>query len=139
MNKILISTTTLIEMGNKKFNPFNMNLDGFSRSIMMTASDFDDIFEQIHHKYSAKSRVPPEIQLVFAFSSAAIFHHAGNCVKSTDSDKKTEEKKKDTEEEVKEKASAPVKRKMRGPSASLTLPLGGDDDMNTMQNIANLI
>ncbi len=129
MNKLLISTTTLIELGNQKFNPFNMNLDGFSKSIMMTASDFDDIFDQIHHKYSAKSRVPPEIQLIFAFTSAAIFHHAGNCVKTKSVVKEDETPVKQDSVSTENKP----KRKMRGPTTSMALPL------DQMQNIANIM
>jgi hypothetical protein len=82
MQKILISITTAVEMLNNHFDPFNFKLDGLSKSIMLSIDDFTDVFEQLYDKYSGKSKVAPELQLVFALCSAAVFHHAGNCIKS---------------------------------------------------------
>ncbi|CAN0470182.1 unnamed protein product, partial [Phaeothamnion confervicola] len=81
MQKVLVSITAFVEMANKRFDPFSLQLDGFSKSILMSIGEFDDIFEQLHHKYSGRSKMPPELSLVFAFSSAAVFHHASNCLK----------------------------------------------------------
>lgn len=80
MRRVLVTITTLIETGNSFFNPFNLRLDGFSESMMLNLNDYDDCFEQIHHKYSGRSSVGPEMQILFTFLSAAIFHHAGNAI-----------------------------------------------------------
>lgn len=80
MRQMLISITTLVEMGNRYFNPFNLQLDGFSQSMMRSLSDFDDCFDQLHHKYSNRTSMGPETQLLFTFVSSAVFHHAGNAV-----------------------------------------------------------
>jgi len=80
MRRVLVTITTLVETGNSYFNPFNLRLDGFSESMMLNLDDYDDCFEQIHHKYSGRSSVGPEMQIMFTFMSAAIFHHAGNAI-----------------------------------------------------------
>ncbi|CAM9115436.1 unnamed protein product, partial [Ectocarpus sp. 12 AP-2014] len=80
MRRVLVTITTLVETGNAYFNPFNLRLDGFSESMMLNLDDYDDCFEQIHHKYSGRSSVGPEMQIMFTFMSAAIFHHAGNAI-----------------------------------------------------------
>ncbi|CAN0448807.1 unnamed protein product, partial [Ectocarpus sp. 12 AP-2014] len=80
MRRVLVTITTLVETGNAYFNPFNLRLDGFSESMMLNLDDYDDCFEQIHHKYSGRSSVGPEMQILFTFMSAAIFHHAGNAI-----------------------------------------------------------
>ncbi|CAM9101202.1 unnamed protein product [Ectocarpus sp. 8 AP-2014] len=80
MRRVLVTITTLVETGNAYFNPFNLRLNGFSESMMLNLNDYDDCFEQIHHKYSGRSSVGPEMQILFTFMSAAIFHHAGNAI-----------------------------------------------------------
>ncbi|CAM9204902.1 unnamed protein product [Pylaiella littoralis] len=80
MRRVLVTITTLVETGNAYFNPFNLRLGGFSESMMLNLDDYDDCFEQIHHKYSGRSSVGPEMQIMFTFMSAAIFHHAGNAI-----------------------------------------------------------
>lgn len=80
MRRVLVTITTLVETGNSYFNPFNLRLEGFSESMMLNLDDYDDCFEQIHHKYSGRSSVGPEMQILFTFMSAAIFHHAGNAI-----------------------------------------------------------
>lgn len=80
MRQVLVSITTMIEMGNAYFNPFNLRLEGFSKNMMLSLSDYDDCFDQLHHKYSGRSSVGPEMQIMFTFLSAAVFHHAGNAI-----------------------------------------------------------
>ena len=91
MRRVLVTITTLIETGNSYFNPFNLRLEGFSENMMLNLDDYDDCFEQIHHKYSGRSSMGPEMQILFTFMSAAIFHHAGNVIggnkRGTSSDK----------------------------------------------------
>ena len=87
MQQVLVSVTTLVEMGNSYFNPFNLRLDGFSKNMMLSLSDYDDCFDQLHHKYSGRSSTGPELQLMFTFASAAIFHHAGNAINAKDDSK----------------------------------------------------
>jgi hypothetical protein len=91
MQKGFVSMTAFLEMLNQTYDPFRVNLDGFSKSIMLSIDEYTEIFEDIHHKWTGKSRFPPELHLVIAFVSSAVFHHAGNCMKDNmkSSNKKT--------------------------------------------------
>ena len=78
MQQMLISAATFIEFGNMMFDPFNLKLNGFSKNMLLTVSDYDDSLEEIHHKWSGKSAVGPEMMVLFSFVTSAVFHHAGN-------------------------------------------------------------
>ncbi|CAM9098517.1 unnamed protein product, partial [Sphacelaria rigidula] len=93
MRRVLVTITTLVETGNAYFNPFNLRLEGFSESMMLNLDDYDDCYEQIHHKYSGRSSVGPEMQIMFTFTSAAIFHHAGNAIGRSRGHDSTEKRK----------------------------------------------
>lgn len=85
MQHILITIATVIEFANSAVNPFNLRLDGFSKNLMLTVSDYDDSLEQLHHKWSGRTSVGPEMTLLFTFVTSAIFHHAGNVMTGTTS------------------------------------------------------
>lgn len=78
MQQMLISAATFIEFGNMMFDPFNLKLNGFSKNMLLTVSDYDDSLEEIHHKWSGKTSIGPEVMVMFSFITSAIFHHAGN-------------------------------------------------------------
>ena len=80
---MLISAATFIEFGNMMFDPFNLKLNGFSKNMLLTVSDYDDSLEEIHHKWSGKTAVGPEMMVLFSFITSAIFHHAGNTTTSS--------------------------------------------------------
>ena len=83
MQQMLISAATFIEFGNMMFDPFNLKLNGFSKNMLLTVSDYDDSLEEIHHKWSGKTAVGPEMMVLFSFITSAIFHHAGNTTTSS--------------------------------------------------------
>lgn len=74
----LITLATILEFANNLINPFNLKLQGFSRSMMLTVSDYDDSLEAIHHKWSGRTSMGPELTVLFTFATSAVFHHAGN-------------------------------------------------------------
>lgn len=74
----LITLATILEFANSVLNPFNLKLQGFSRNMMLTVSDYDDSLEAIHHKWSGKTSIGPELTVLFTFATSAVFHHAGN-------------------------------------------------------------
>lgn len=78
MQHILITAATIVEFANSVVNPFNLKLSGFSKSLMLTVSDYDDSLEELHHKWSGRTSVGPEMTVLFTFVTSAIFHHAGN-------------------------------------------------------------
>lgn len=74
----LITMATILEFANNMINPFNLKLQGFSRNMMLTVSDYDDSLEAIHHKWSGRTTIGPELTVLFTFATSAVFHHAGN-------------------------------------------------------------
>ena len=146
MQQMLISAATFIEFGNMMFDPFNLKLNGFSKNMLLTVSDYDDSLEEIHHKWSGKTAVGPEMMVLFSFITSAIFHHAGNTTTSSTTkssgssgssfmnlfssmmpgkpkaevpEKPVSPAKKETANEPTNVSDVPKKRKtMKGPSAS---------------------
>lgn len=82
MQHMLITAATIVEFANSFVNPFNLKLQGFSKNLMLTVSDYDDSLEEIHHKWSGRTAVGPEMTVLFTFVTSAIFHHAGNVMNS---------------------------------------------------------
>ena len=82
--RMLMTFITGIEFVNKKFDPFDFDLDGWSESINDNLTEYDDIFEELHEKYKGKANLPPEIKLMFALGgSAFIFHLQKTAFKSS--------------------------------------------------------
>eukprot|EP00752_Nemacystus_decipiens_P017452 g15646.t1 len=79
----LITMATILEFANNVINPFNLRLQGFSRNMMLTVSDYDDSLEAIHHKWSGRTAIGPELTVLFTFATSAVFHHAGNVSNSS--------------------------------------------------------
>ena len=60
--KMLIASVTALEFLNNKFDPWDIQLDGWSESVMENIEDYDDIFEELYEKYNTKVNAP-EIRL----------------------------------------------------------------------------
>lgn len=76
--KMLMAIITGFEFLNNKFDPFDINLDGWSESINDGINDYDDIFEELHEKYKGKANLPPELKLMFALGGSAFMFHLRN-------------------------------------------------------------
>ena len=83
MQHMLITAATIVEFANSIVNPFNLKLQGFSKNLMLTVSDYDDSLEELHHKWSGRTAVGPEMTVLFTFVTSAIFHHAGNVMSTS--------------------------------------------------------
>ena len=46
---------------NKRYNPFEMQLDGWSESVHESIDDFDPVFEELYAKYNKSMHVSPEL------------------------------------------------------------------------------
>lgn len=78
MQKYLVSFTSMIEMVSEWYNPFNLKLHGYSKSVLLTMKDYDPILEDLHYKYSNSVSVGPELKLVLALASSVFFYHTGH-------------------------------------------------------------
>jgi hypothetical protein len=74
----LLTCVTGLEFLNQKFNPMDVNLDGWSESINENQEDFDEIFEELYDKYKDKTKVAPEVRLVMTLGISAAMCHVTN-------------------------------------------------------------
>ena len=76
--KMMMACITGLEFLNNKFDPFDIKLDGWSEQINENIEDYDDIFQELHHKYKSKAKMAPEVKLVFQLASSAMMIHMTN-------------------------------------------------------------
>lgn len=82
--KILMAAVTGVEFLNKKFDPIGAKLDGWSESVMDNINDYEEIFQKLHEKYSQKTSMPVELQLLVTLvGSGFMFHLTQSLFKSS--------------------------------------------------------
>jgi hypothetical protein len=81
--RMLIACVTGIEFLNKRFNPLDIYLEGWSESVMDGIDDYDDVFEELYIKYRGKAKMAPELKLMMMLGgSATMFHLTHSMFKS---------------------------------------------------------
>ncbi len=81
--RMLMAFVTGIEFMNKRYDPFDLHLDGWSESMMENIDDYDGVFEDLYVKYRDKVSVAPEIRLIMMVGgSAMMFHLSSSMFKS---------------------------------------------------------
>jgi len=73
--RVLLAFTSFTEFVNKRYDPFGVDLDGWSESVMENISDYDSSFERLLVKYAGKAEMAPEVELVMALGSSAFMFH----------------------------------------------------------------
>lgn len=63
---------------NDKFDPFDVNLEGWSDQVSDNLPDYDDIFAELHEKYKSKGKWAPELRLLFQLGGSAMMVHMSN-------------------------------------------------------------
>ena len=76
--RMLIACITGLEFLNKRYDPFDLKLDGWSESIMENVEDYDETFEELYLKYRTSVKVPPEIKLVMMVGGSGMMFHLTN-------------------------------------------------------------
>ena len=76
--KMLMAAITGIEFLNNKFDPFDVKLDGWGEQMNENIDDYDEIFGELHEKYKSKSKMAPELKLLFQLGGSAIMVHMTN-------------------------------------------------------------
>jgi hypothetical protein len=76
--KMLMAMVTGVEFLNNRFDPFDIQLDGWSETVQESLHDYDDVFEALHEKYHNKAHVPPEIKLIMMVGGSAFMFHLSN-------------------------------------------------------------
>ena len=72
---ILIGMTTGVELLNTRYDPFDLQLNGWSDSVRHGIGSYDRVFERLHEKYKNKVAVAPEIELLLMIGSSALMFH----------------------------------------------------------------
>jgi len=76
--RMLMACVTGIEFMNKRYDPFEVKLEGWSESLMENMDDYDNVFERLHDKYSSKSEMAPELELLLSLAGSAFMFHLTN-------------------------------------------------------------
>ena len=73
--RVLMAASTGMEFCNKRFNPFDVKLDGWSENVMENIDEYDSIFEDLFIKYRDSVQVAPEIRLLMTLGGSAMMFH----------------------------------------------------------------
>ena len=76
--KMLMACVTGLEFLNGKFDPFDLKIDGLGEQVNENISDYDEIFQELHEKYKSKTKIAPELKLLFQLGGSAIMVHMTN-------------------------------------------------------------
>lgn len=73
--KILMAVISTIEFLNKRYDPFDLALDGWSESVMENMNSYDNILERLYYKYRNRVAMPPELELLVTLAGSAFMFH----------------------------------------------------------------
>ena len=76
--RMLVACVTGLEFMNKRFDPFDLQLDGWSENVMENQDDYDGVFEELYQKYNTKVNVAPEVKLIMMVGGSAMMFHLTN-------------------------------------------------------------
>jgi hypothetical protein len=76
--RMLVAAVTGLEFLNEKFDPFDLELNGWSQNTMENIDDYDGVFEELYNKYKAKVQVAPEVKLIMMVGGSAMMFHLTN-------------------------------------------------------------
>jgi hypothetical protein len=75
MRRMLMLSTSGIELLNNRYDPFGLALDGWSNSVQEDIASYDKVFERLYEKYQDKADIAPELQLLLLVVSSAFTFH----------------------------------------------------------------
>ena len=76
--RMLVAAVTGFEFLNEKFDPFDLELNGWSQNTMENVEDYDGVFEELYNKYKTKVQVAPEVKLIMMVGGSAMMFHLTN-------------------------------------------------------------
>lgn len=77
---MLISTVSIIELLNNKYDPFDVYLKGWSEEVNENVDDYDEVFEELYDKYEDSIEVSPEVKLMMMLGGSAVKYHIAHTV-----------------------------------------------------------
>jgi hypothetical protein len=76
--RMLVACVTGLEFLNDKFDPFDVELNGWSQNTVENVEDYDGVFEELYNKYKTKVQVAPEVKLIMMVGGSAMMFHLTN-------------------------------------------------------------
>ena len=76
--RMMVACITGLEFLNDKFDPFDLELNGWSQNVMENVDDYDGVFEELYNKYKTKVQVAPEVKLIMMVGGSAMMFHLTN-------------------------------------------------------------
>ena len=75
--RMLLACVSGLEFLNKRYDPFAVELNGWSENVMenINDGDYDNVFERLHDKYSGRVNTPPELELLLTLGGSAVMFH----------------------------------------------------------------
>lgn len=131
--RMLVACVSGLEFLNRRYDPFDVKLEGWSESVMENIDDYDTVFEELYAKYKTKMSMAPEIRLILMLGgSAMMFHLTNSMFKSAmptnpDMMKNVMEAMQKTKADPKgePKVDASGRKEMQGPGFDLSSLMGG--------------
>lgn len=77
-SQMMMALVNGIEFLNSKFDPFDIQLDGWGEQVSENISDYEDVFKALHEKYKSKAKIAPELQLLFQLAGSGMLVHMSN-------------------------------------------------------------
>ena len=113
--KMLMGAVTGFEFLNTRYDPFAIELNGWSEQVHEGITDYDDIFEELHDKYkSTGSDLAPEVRLMVSLSGSAFMFHLTKRMFSESKVPKVEEVLKNNPDLMRQFQEASAKQYMGG-------------------------
>lgn len=78
--RVVMAMVSTLEFVNKRYDPFDLKLDGWSESVMDGVDEFDGTFERLHDKYKTKAQMAPEVELMMSLAGSAFMFHLTNSI-----------------------------------------------------------
>jgi len=76
--RMLVALITGMEFMNKRYDPFDLKLEGWSETMMENVEDYDEVFEELFIKYRSSVNVPPEVKLIMMVGGSGMMFHLSN-------------------------------------------------------------
>tara|TARA_R110002074_G_scaffold146791_9_gene296909 strand:- start:4226 stop:5227 length:1002 start_codon:yes stop_codon:yes gene_type:complete len=81
--KIMMAAITGVEFLNTKFDPFSVQLNGWSESVNENIYDYDEVFEELYEKYGGAGEMAPEIKLLLMLGGSGFMFHLSKTMFNT--------------------------------------------------------
>ena len=73
--RMLLAFTSFTEFMNKRYDPFGIDVEGWSDAVMENITDYDRPFERLIEKYQGRAEMTPEMELLVTLGGSMFMFH----------------------------------------------------------------